>query len=325
MKERIALLLLVITSRYADQAVPTVSKPALAVDPLYYGETDEPNFVIRWQYQDFCDHVYDPRKDIWRWPTDEEHGVTFDPRDVRSGDTIFVRKIPQFFEEMHPKIKHPYIIVTAGECLDKMKEWYKKFLDKKKVIAWFGIHPDEMAMNHPKFYPIPIGVHQKPSNYRKRGKLDSYFKRLRTTTEKKYWLYLNFADVGKPERQMLRKRFLKEPYAKRGKRQEFRDYLWQTAESYFVLSPMGLGPDCYRTWEAMLCGSIPVVRRSHLDPMYEGLPVLIVDDWKQITEEYLKEAYTSITSKKYDISRLYVDFWFNKIQEVQNEFLKRRS
>jgi hypothetical protein len=296
-----------------------------SMDPLFYGACDTPNFIMRWHYQFFCDYVYDPRTDIWRWPTDEERGVTFNPQNVKAGDTIFIRMFPKFFEEMHPKITNPYIIVSAGECLDKMIDEYKHYLDEEKVIAWFGIHPNEMAMDHPKFHPIPIGILQDPYYYKQRKKLNGDFLRLRTTIKKEYLVYMNFAYEGKPERKRLRSRFLHEPYCKHGERQEFKDYLKQMAQSCFTLSPEGLGPDCYRTWEALLVGSIPVVKRSCMDSLYDGLPVLIVDSWDEVTEAYLKESYKKITAKKYDISRLYADFWTNKIRRVQLQFLKGRQ
>ena len=133
---------------------------------------------------------------------------------------------------------------------------------------------------------------------------------------------MNFADIDKPERKKLRKRFVKEPYCKRGKRMEFEDYSRQTAESYFVLSPEGLGPDCYRTWEALLCGAIPIIKTSPLDPLFEGLPILIIKSWHAITETYLKEQYRKITSQTYDIKRLYCDYWFNKIEVVKKRYRK---
>lgn len=49
----------------------------------------------------------------------------------------------------------------------------------------------------------------------------------------------------------------------------------------FVVSPHGFGLDCYRTWEAMLCGAIVIVKTSGLDAIYDGLPVVIVDDWSE--------------------------------------------
>ncbi len=49
------------------------------------------------------------------------------------------------------------------------------------------------------------------------------------------------------------------------------------AESKFVLSPPGFGEDCYRTWEAVLLGAVPIVRRSPLQQLYDGAPVVVVD------------------------------------------------
>ncbi len=293
-------------------------------DHLFAPTNHSSNFVIRWEYQHACDHVYDPRTDIWRWPTNEEHGVTFDTDKVQPGDTIFVRNIPRFFEKMAPHIGYPYIIVTAGECLDKMRKRYIEYLDDDMIIAWYGIHANEMAIEHPKFRPIPLGVLQRPDIYEERKRYDTFFRNLRATTKKKHLVYMNFADFGKPERKKLKKFMKNKPFCKRGKKVDFRDYLKKTAESVFTLSPIGLGPDCYRTWEALLCGSIPIVRSCHLDPLYEGLPVLIVDTWTDITEEFLKQKYYEITAKKYDISKLYSEYWLDKIKQEQKAYRERR-
>ena len=67
------------------------------------------------------------------------------------------------------------------------------------------------------------------------------------------------------------------------------DYLKEMAQCKFTFSPRGFGIDCYRTWEALLVGSIPVIKSSHLDFMYEGLPVLIVNDWQVINEDFLNK------------------------------------
>jgi hypothetical protein len=55
------------------------------------------------------------------------------------------------------------------------------------------------------------------------------------------------------------------------------------------VSPHGNGLDCHRTWESLALGNIVIVKRSPLDPLYEGLPVVIVDDWREITAERLDE------------------------------------
>ena len=293
-------------------------------DPLYYGETSE-NFVIRWAFQDFCDHVFDPRTGQWEWPTKSKGGVTFDPNQVKAGDCIFIRDAELFFKKMHPLIKQPYIIVTHGEHLDAMNYKHLRLLEEDKVIAWFGIHPSK-KVQHPKYFPIPIGVVQEPEHYKKRAALHQMFKRLRQNSEQTHLLYMNFAAQDtKPERQKVREVFGEQSYCKRGRRQSFHSYLHEMAQCKFTLSPKGLGPDCYRTWESLLVGSIPIVRRSQLDPLFEGLPVLIIDDWDDVDEEFLLKKYKEIRSKKYDLRRLYMEYWISKIKAVRDCFLTQNG
>lgn len=287
-------------------------------DPLYYGDVSSA-FVMRWFFQEYCDFVFDPRTDRWVWPTKSNGGVTFDPSKVQAGDIIFIRDFELFFKKMHPRIGHPYIIVSHGEHLDAMRKKHVGYLNEKNVIAWFGIHPCKMT--HPKFFPIPIGVVQQPENYKGKKRLHEFFTKLRKNSEKKYLLYMNFADWQKPERKKVREMFIKQSYCKRGLRQPFHSYLKEMAQCKFTLSPKGLGPDCYRTWEALLAGSIPIVRKSPLDPLFKGLPVLIIDQWEKINEEFLNRKYEEITSKKYDLGRLYMEYWMSKIAAVREEFL----
>ena len=50
----------------------------------------------------------------------------------------------------------------------------------------------------------------------------------------------------------------------------------------FILSPPGAGIDCHRTWEALYCGTIPIVISSSINELYEDLPVLTVSSWDVI-------------------------------------------
>lgn len=300
-----------------DAAAEAVSQ---ASDPLFFGKQSH-NFIIRWAFQDFCDYAFDPRRDPYRWPTDSNKGVTFNPADVQPGDVIFVRCVDRFFADMHPQIPCPYIIVTHGEHLEEMQKTFLPYLEHEKVIHWFGIHPCKWT--HPKYTPIPIGVVQQPENYQRKKQLDAFFEQLRKTSKKEHLVYLNFADVNKPERKKVREQFIKKPYTKRGERQPFKSYLKEMATCKFALSPKGLGCDCYRTWEALLTGTIPIVRSSQLNPLYEDLPILVIDRWEDVDEAYLNKAYDEITSRKYDISKLYMEYWINKINAVRNEFKVR--
>jgi len=69
----------------------------------------------------------------------------------------------------------------------------------------------------------------------------------------------------------------------------------------FVASPPGNGLQAHRTWEALIGGSVPVVLRSGgapgrplpyhaMDGLYTGLPVLLVGDWGELSQELLLGA-----------------------------------
>jgi len=89
-----------------------------------------------------------------------------------------------------------------------------------------------------------------------------------------------------------------------------RKSLWNCMRSYkFIISPHGNGLDCHRTYESIILGSVPIVRSSTLDGLYEGMPVLIVDDWKDITKEVL-ENYTYIG----DLEKLKLNYWISLIK-----------
>lgn len=61
--------------------------------------------------------------------------------------------------------------------------------------------------------------------------------------------------------------------------------IWRRYATYpFVMSAHGNGLDCHRTWEALCLGCIPIVKRSSLDPLYDGLPVVIVEDWREVRD-----------------------------------------
>lgn len=62
-----------------------------------------------------------------------------------------------------------------------------------------------------------------------------------------------------------------------------------THKSFYTLSPRGAGEDCHRFYEAIYLDSIPIVKRTNcaFDKLYNIFPCLVVNDWSDITEEFL--------------------------------------
>ena len=86
------------------------------------------------------------------------------------------------------------------------------------------------------------------------------------------------------------------------------------SSSRFVLSPHGVGLDCYRTYEALYLGAYVVVQKSSLDEMYQNLPVLIVDRWSDVTEQLLNDTYHRFRTTDFDFDKLFTKYWFKRFR-----------
>uniref|UniRef100_A0A383VCM7 Exostosin GT47 domain-containing protein n=1 Tax=Tetradesmus obliquus TaxID=3088 RepID=A0A383VCM7_TETOB len=93
------------------------------------------------------------------------------------------------------------------------------------------------------------------------------------------------------------------------------EYLFNMGQYKFVLSPVGNGVDTHRTWEALLAGSIPIVESSVRDSMYEGLPVLIVKSWSDLSLPLLQSAYTNFTTagSSYRWEKLFAPYYLQQL------------
>lgn len=98
-----------------------------------------------------------------------------------------------------------------------------------------------------------------------------------------------------------------------------RRYLEEMATCKFTISPVGHGHDCYRVWEALYLGVIPIVVRSPLYEQFSDLPILMVDSWDQVTEEYLDSKYDIINNTEYNKDKLDMDYWVQAIYKDCDE------
>ena len=155
----------------------TLCQAQFSEESVLFKGTYTENYIMRWHFQNLCHHAYDPRTNKYMWPTSSEK-VTFNPKDVKSGDLIFVRDVPRFMRKLHPKITKPYIMVTAGECRDQVTKKHLKFLEDEKIVAWFAVHHD-CSETHPKFHQLPLGLYQDKRYYHPRKELTQRYAELR--------------------------------------------------------------------------------------------------------------------------------------------------
>ena len=66
-------------------------------------------------------------------------------------------------------------------------------------------------------------------------------------------------------------------------------YFRRLTQSHCVICPHGYGLDSYRVYEAAWCGARPVVLSSGLDPLHAKFGAIIVNDWSEVTKEFLEK------------------------------------
>jgi len=72
------------------------------------------------------------------------------------------------------------------------------------------------------------------------------------------------------------------------RRLSHQDHLTAISESQYVVSPPGAGADCYRTWEAIYLGAIPIVLEEYWLFKHLDLPVLVVKSYSDFLANYKK-------------------------------------
>ena len=93
-----------------------------------------------------------------------------------------------------------------------------------------------------------------------------------------------------------------------------RTAIWNLMANHtFVLSPFGMGMDCHRTWEALCLGCIPIIMSDTIQPMFDELPVLIVNDWRELNEKLLTDTANKFKSCRFNFDKLTLNYWIGKI------------
>lgn len=259
---------------------------------------------------------------------------------VRDGDLVWVRLIalPQFAAEALPRIRARFALVTGDEdwSIPSGFDRSQEILASPKVACWFTQNLDSLADN-PKLYPLPIGVNfHTISNGRKWGhdpatpteqeaELDALRAEMPKTAERLLLAHADFHfnthrhQVWGDDRRAVAAVLRQNANVRFQERKLRRIDLWREKTRFaFVVSPHGNGLDCHRTWESLLLGNIVIVKQSSLDPLYQGLPVVIVHEWDDITQSNLERwliEHAPAFGRPEVEERLTNRYWIERVRE----------
>lgn len=275
-----------------------------------------------------------------------DHFCLKDYENIEDGSVVWVDQefILDFAIHILPQIKCRFRLVTNNRDSSIPYDYYKypeiqDLANDPRLIHWFtqNYHP-----NFPsdKISPIPIGLNfhsmtqsdffgeSKATVLEQEKVLGEVLATLKPTFQRSPRIYADFhlgdslsqshlegyynetrTSIAEGLRDKSFIDFLEQPIARRE--------LWKKKGVYaFSISPFGAGMDCHRTWEDLVLGMIVIVRTSPMDKLYEGLPVVIVNHWSDITEENLMKWFSqysdAFTNPVYRLKLTNV-YWFTKI------------
>lgn len=247
----------------------------------------------------------------------------FDPKQVRRGDTIFVEstRLKRFSHKYLPRIRNPFILITpnSGVAADNpLPGPYQKLATSSKVAAWFLQNIDCEASD--KLIPIPIGLANSFLPHGNPVILDKATSHMKDPSSREMFIYVNFCignNVSARKACYDHCKTLSKTHIAQVK--DFGSYLQDLANASFIISPPGNGLDCHRTWEALLMKCYPVVLSSTLNPLYEKLPVVVVNSWEELTEDFLLQKQKEFQNQTFEYERLYAPYWFDKVRNAQEK------
>lgn len=248
-----------------------------------------------------------------------EKDNTFTAEKVKEGDIIFLAGgyIDEFFTKVHPFIKAHYKLITHNSD-QTVGEKEIGYIDDK-IIQWFA---QNVIAPHPKITPIPIALSN--LNYSKAGRL-CLFKNRNIPVNKIDKILVNFdTSTNPPERNACIKSMNKSDLSHIiSERLTQKEYIKLLKQFKAVMSPPGNGPDCHRTWEAVLFKTIPIVKRSFFIEHFAslGLPVWIIDDYSEILniskEDFLKKCDGILASSQDPAETLLsYNYWYDVIKNT---------
>jgi len=214
---------------------------------------------------------------------------------------IFFTKISYityFIEKMLPLIKHKFILIT--HMGDQKAGLNKKILEHPFLIKWYGINMISTLKN---VECIPLGLENLMWKRTKFSILDQYKNNIKSNL-----LYLNFNIKTNKNRPIILNTFLNKNFIKNNNK-SWDDYIKELSTYKFCISPEGNGIDCHRTWECLYLNVIPIVKKSITMSYFDELPILFVDNYDIINEEYLDQYYLEFQNKKFNLDKLNYEYW----------------
>ena len=284
---------------------------------------------------DHADYIYQELVGIPGFPSSFDQNAV---NKMKDGDVVYVNQCwKKWLNQVAPKLQAKITLVLFdGDSRFCESPDAKRLKNVPNVVRIFASN----ACPHPKVVALPLGVEDNlefPTSFKSwtfhgdELKL-AKFMRAQAQSKKHLGVFCDMSISTNPGKRKPAVAFCqqlkKNPEAglsvnmgalanNQGKK-TWESYLTTLAQHQFVVSPEGNGWDCHRTWEALLLGVIPIVQHDDgVKDVYEGLPVMFVKSWSEITHDRLEaewNKFVSAPSGTYTYAKLFAPYWVDKMR-----------
>jgi hypothetical protein len=273
----------------------------------------EIRFAMDWiqgdRFIDICNYIFAPEKL-------DKHDYakrrnTLDVGSLKDGDIIFCTGFSYYKRALLEKIKDTkQLILVSHNCDEGIDD---SFVVPDNIIKWYG---QNIKVAHPKIESIPTGLENDrwfPKKHKK-GRMVAKKREDRSLINLVYMdhrIYCNPKERVRPYEILGKKPFV--TAITDDNVVSFDTYIHYMHNHKFIISPEGNGVQTHRPWEALYMGCVPIERKSINNSFYEDLPICLVDDWDQITEEFLINWLIENQDRKWNMEKLKFSYWKDKI------------
>lgn len=283
------------------------------------------DFIQGNKFADMADFTFSPKEkfmdDYYNLPN------TLDEKKLKERNVVFTT--PFYAKALMDNLKwvdNEFIVVThnGDNEVNDMGVGYMdgrgnyirtdEFKIPSCVVRWYATN---VNTTHPKVEAIPSGLENdrwRPELRKKERMIEKYGEP-RTIRNLVYVDFSTTWNIG--ERKRIYSLLEDRPWVT-----AFRDganferFLDNVYSHKFVACPRGNGIATHREWETLYMGSIPIMKRDLNNRFFTNLPICFVDDWDQVTEDFLNSEYDRICNTEWDENILTFGYWKNKIKNT---------
>jgi hypothetical protein len=275
----------------------------------FSSEEVQDHFISAEQLMRACDQV---------WSADSKAEMRIERGQPRAGSCVYckVDHLIGLFDQIR-QARNRVVLVSSESDRPITKEFLERCLPQ--IAHWFSTN---IQTKDERLSALPLGLANSYCDITLKAPLIAAHSR--PFAERSRWLYVNFRTTSNPAvREPVMHHFRRLRNADWVTVQEgglsFETFLEEMTSHRFVLCPPGNGIDTHRLWEALYGRTIPVALDHPAMDAFRDLPILFVEDFRQLTPDFLAREYERITSSKWTWQKLFLPWWRDRIHEQRKK------